>query len=50
MIADPDYRETLATGALEQARHFSWERTADRTLEVYRQAVEMMRDEVTVGG
>ncbi len=50
VIADPDYRETLATGALEQARHFSWERTADRTLEVYRQAVEMMRDEVTVGG
>ena len=50
VIDDPGYRDALSAGALEQARRFSWERTADSTLEVYRRAVEMMRDEVTVGG
>ncbi|RYP85238.1 D-inositol-3-phosphate glycosyltransferase [Nocardioides guangzhouensis] len=50
VIDDPGYRDALSAGALEQARQFSWERTADRTLDAYRRAVEMMRDEVTVGG
>jgi D-inositol-3-phosphate glycosyltransferase len=50
VVDDPRFRDTLSAGALEQARQFSWERTADRTLEVYRRAVDMMRDEVTVGG
>lgn len=31
-------RSRLAAGALVQARNFSWDRTAERTLEVYQQA------------
>lgn len=31
-------RNRLAVGALAQARNFSWDRTAERTLEVYQQA------------
>jgi D-inositol-3-phosphate glycosyltransferase len=31
-------RSRLAAGALAQARNFSWDRTAERTLEVYQQA------------
>ncbi len=38
IVSDDALRDRLAVGALEQARGFSWERTADRTLEVYRQA------------
>ena len=38
IIASPARREELARGAIAQAAHFAWERTADRTLEVYRQA------------
>ena len=46
MIRDDELRARLEAGALEQARHFSWERTADRTLEVYREARRLMRAEV----
>jgi D-inositol-3-phosphate glycosyltransferase len=49
VISDETFREQLSCGALAQARQFSWERTADRTLEVYRRAVDMMRDEVRLG-
>ncbi|MBD8868362.1 D-inositol-3-phosphate glycosyltransferase [Nocardioides donggukensis] len=49
VLADDDLRARLSAGALEQARQFSWERTADRTLEVYRQAVGLMREELFVG-
>lgn len=38
LIEDDDLRLRLEVGALEQARQFSWERTADRTLEVYGRA------------
>jgi len=38
IIGDEALRGRLADGALRHARDFSWERTADRTLDVYRQA------------
>jgi D-inositol-3-phosphate glycosyltransferase len=38
VIEDDGLRARLETGALEQARSFSWERTAERTLEVYERA------------
>ncbi|MDF1604945.1 D-inositol-3-phosphate glycosyltransferase [Nocardioides sp. YIM 152315] len=38
IVADERLRLRLEAGALEQARQFSWERTAERTLEVYDQA------------
>jgi D-inositol-3-phosphate glycosyltransferase len=44
VIADPDLRERLAAGAITQAREFSWEATAERTLDVYRQAHSLMRE------
>ena len=42
MIGDEALRDRLAAGALEHARSFSWERTADATLDVYHQARETM--------
>ena len=36
VVEDDALRPRLEAGALEQARQFSWERTAERTLEVYR--------------
>jgi D-inositol-3-phosphate glycosyltransferase len=42
VVADPALEERLARGALEQARRFAWERTAERTLEVYEQAARSM--------
>ncbi len=50
VVGDPGFRDELSAGALEQARLFSWDRTAERTLEVYGRAMDVMRDEVTVGG
>jgi D-inositol-3-phosphate glycosyltransferase len=38
IVVDDDLRLRLEAGALEQARRFSWERTAERTLEVYLRA------------
>ncbi len=38
VVVDDDLRLRLETGALEQARQFSWERTAERTLEAYQRA------------
>ncbi len=43
VIGDTELRERLAVGAIEQAREFSWEATAQRTLDVYRQARSFMR-------
>jgi len=37
-VTDDELRSRLSVGALRHAREFSWDRTADRTLEVYRQA------------
>ena len=38
VLDDGDLRVRLEAGALEQARLFSWDATADRTLEVYERA------------
>jgi D-inositol-3-phosphate glycosyltransferase len=45
VVSQPTFREHLSRGAVEQAGEFAWERTADRTVEVYRQAVRAMRDD-----
>ena len=50
VIDDPVLQVNLSLGALEQARHFSWERTAERTLEVYEQAARLMRQEAMAHG
>jgi D-inositol-3-phosphate glycosyltransferase len=46
-VTDDRLRARLETGAVEHARDFSWEKTTDRTLEIYRQARSLMRAEVT---
>jgi D-inositol-3-phosphate glycosyltransferase len=46
IVTDDKLRARLAAGALDQAAEFSWERTADRTLEVYEAARSLMRAEV----
>ena len=48
LIDDPDLTARLGRGALAHARDFSWERTAERTLDAYRAARTLMRDEMTV--
>ena len=46
VVEDDGLRERLSAGAVEQARQFAWERTAERTLEVYRQARAAMLEAV----
>lgn len=46
VVTDDDLRLRLEAGALEQARSFSWERTAERTLDVYTQAQVELREAV----
>ena len=48
IVAAPDLRARLSRGAVAQAAEFAWERTADRTLEVYRAAARSMRDDLAV--
>lgn len=38
VVEDDELRVRLEAGALEHAREFSWERTAERTLEIYERA------------
>ncbi|HWJ66597.1 MAG TPA: D-inositol-3-phosphate glycosyltransferase [Nocardioides sp.] len=45
VVADADYRDLLAAGALRQAEQFSWEATAAQTLAVYERAHSLMRQE-----
>jgi D-inositol-3-phosphate glycosyltransferase len=45
VVEDDRLRSRLREGAIEQARLFGWDRTAERTLEVYRQARSAMREE-----
>jgi D-inositol-3-phosphate glycosyltransferase len=45
VIDQPALREALSVGAVAQAAGFSWERTADATLAVYRRAAQMMHVE-----
>ena len=42
LVTDDALRSRLSAGAVRQAREFSWELTAERTLEVYRQAQSTM--------
>ena len=46
VVDEPGLRDRLARGALEQARSFTWDLTADRTVDVYRQAERAMRDDL----
>jgi D-inositol-3-phosphate glycosyltransferase len=47
VLEDDGLRERLSQGALEQARQFAWERTAERTLAVYERARSFMRESVS---
>ena len=44
VLDDDALRLRLEAGALEQARLFSWDATADRTLEVYERAAALVRE------
>ena len=46
IVKHPALRAELSAGAVEQATNFSWELTADRMLEVYRDASAAMRRDV----
>ena len=46
VLLDPVYRDRLATGAIAQARLFSWDATAAQTLEVYERADSFLREAV----
>ena len=47
VVADADFRDRLAAGALVQAREFSWEATAAQTVAVYERAHALMRQEAS---
>jgi len=49
IVQEPTLRAKLSTGALEHAASFAWEQTADRTVEVYRQASAVMRRDIDEG-
>jgi D-inositol-3-phosphate glycosyltransferase len=46
VVEDDGLRIRLEAGALEQARRFSWERTAERVLEVYGRATADLKEPV----
>ncbi len=46
VITDDAFRASLSAGAIEQSHQFAWERTAERTIEVYGQAARAMREEL----
>ena len=46
IVDQPALRASLSTGAVAQAAEFAWDRTAERTLEVYRQATKVMRTDL----
>ena len=46
IIDQPALRAELSRGAVVQAAEFTWDRTAERTVEVYRQAAQAMRDDL----
>jgi D-inositol-3-phosphate glycosyltransferase len=47
VLLEPGLRDRLATGALEHARQFGWDRTAAAMIDVYAQAQEKMRADLT---
>ena len=46
ILHQPAFREELSAGAVRQAASFAWEATAERTVEVYRQASAAMRSDL----
>jgi D-inositol-3-phosphate glycosyltransferase len=46
VIEAPGLRAALSVGAVAQAADFSWDRTAEATLDVYRRAVDLMAAEL----
>ncbi|MGZ5417800.1 MAG: D-inositol-3-phosphate glycosyltransferase [Nocardioides sp.] len=46
IVDQPALRAELSRGAILQAAEFTWDRTAERTVEVYRQAAQAMRDDL----
>jgi D-inositol-3-phosphate glycosyltransferase len=46
IVGAPALRQQMSEGAVRQAAHFAWEATAERTLEVYRQASAVMRQDL----
>jgi D-inositol-3-phosphate glycosyltransferase len=46
IVDQPALREKLSRGAVVQAAEFTWDRTAERTVEVYRQAAQAMREDL----
>ncbi|MDQ6641567.1 MAG: D-inositol-3-phosphate glycosyltransferase [Actinomycetota bacterium] len=46
IVLAPQLRDKLSRGATGQAARFGWDRTADRTIEVYRRAAHMMRQDL----
>ncbi len=46
LVRAPALRAELSRGAVTQAARFSWDLTADRTIEVYRRAAQMMRQDL----
>jgi D-inositol-3-phosphate glycosyltransferase len=46
LVHDPALRERLGRGAVRQARLFSWDRTAEHTMETYERARSFMRQAV----
>ncbi len=46
ILHQPAFREELSAGAVRQAANFAWEATAERTVEVYRQASAAMRSDL----
>ncbi len=47
VVYEPGLGETLAIGAEAHAKQFSWDRTADRMIDVYATAHEKMRTDLT---
>ena len=43
ILSDPALRESMSQKAVRHAESFGWDVTADRTLEVYREAIEAHR-------
>jgi D-inositol-3-phosphate glycosyltransferase len=43
IVDAPALRDQLSRGALDQAHRFTWDGTAERTIEVYRAAEHAMR-------
>ena len=48
LVHAPAYRDQLGDAAASHARNYSWERTADETLQVYRKAARAMSEELAI--